>query len=135
MSNSASPGAIWGQFKPKEQHQKPIQAISARGSKSALGNQWTVLALRKWAKLDSEKWYCILLTETAQFVRVKRAPLVQKVDNDNAVGFPNIYPMDSDLSDGFWTILVRSFWFTRCIPEIISRFTEMKRTINQTRKP
>ena len=62
MSDSASPGTIWAQFKPKEQHQKPIQAISARGSKSALGNQWTVLALRKWAKLDSEKWYCILLT-------------------------------------------------------------------------
>lgn len=100
MSDSASPGAIWEQFKPKEQHQMPVQAISARGSKSALDNQWTVLAVRKGAKLDSEKWYCIILTEMAPFLMLKLASVVQRVDNDKTIGSPNIYPMDSDLSVG-----------------------------------
>ena len=52
----------------------------------------------------------LLLQSHFQFVRDEQAPVVQRVDSaihrikiypvDNAIGFPNTYLLDSDLSGG-----------------------------------
>ena len=46
-SDSASPGAIWAQFKPKQLHQKAIPAHAG-----TYFNQPQVMSLIKGAKLD-----------------------------------------------------------------------------------
>ena len=57
-SDSALPGTIWAQFKPKQLNQKAIPAHSrahfSPGTKSALAN-WTYWLWFKGAKLDSKK--------------------------------------------------------------------------------